>query len=228
MKQEIIDQMQKHLGKGRFAQSDFEFDLKFLKDYDEPFFWMARENGTLLCKIGINHINSMIANPNPKKAEAARICWFKDFYVFMFSIKYWSDNARYFYYDGCTMIETSLEELEEIYEGHLSHIYREVIRDYKHEYNVAKKRLPIKLRCSISRLKEALYFAESINDTSLIECLRRLRGYSRVAVDQYVSVGSDFTEHGFVFCNTANGESELVGGIIMHSYKNEYKWQIHT
>lgn len=229
MKQEIIDQMQAKLGCGAWAVKDFEIDKEYLADYDGKFFWMSRENGTSLSKIDMDHIAQAITDSKNDRAEANRIAWFQDFYLFMGAVSYWSDpNAKLFYCDGNSLVETDLDNAKRIYEELLARLYREVCRDYKFEHRMANKRLPIKLRCKISKLKESLYYAESIGDTSLLDCLHRLRKYRRAAVSHCIEIYSDFTKHGFGFVELINGKYHLNGGIIMHDYMKVNRWNIHT
>ena len=229
MKQRIIDQMESHLGDGRWAKSDFCIDRDSLADYDGKFFWMSRENGTSLAKISIDHICQSINNKDNKMAEANRMAWFQDFYVFMASIMYWNDpKAKIFYCDGDVMFEITNDQAKEIYDNLLSPVYRAVKRDFRKEDAMSFKRLPIKFNCSLSKVKEALRYAESINDSSLLGCFERIRHYRRSAVEQYIQVSSDFTKHGFTFAEMVNGECRLVGGIIMHEYETNNHWSIHT
>lgn len=228
MKQEIIDQMNSLLGSGSWAAKDFIMDKTSLACYDGLFFWISRENGTSLCKIDFNHISHAIGKS--ENAEANRMAWFQDFYLFLMGIMYWAEdkNNRLYYYDCNTLTQVSLEEAKSIYEGLLGKMYKELKRDYAHEFKISSRRLPIKLGCSISTMKKALYHAESMGDNSLRDCLYRLRGYKRCAVNQEVHVYKDFDEHSFTFSNNADKVCLLNGGIIMHKYKDKDKWQIHT
>lgn len=229
MKQEIIDLMQSNLGSGTWAYKDFEIDKAHLENYDGPFFWSSRENGTSLTKLDIDHINRMVRNENPNLAETNRFCLFQDFYVFLNVVLYWSEmNANLFYYNGNVLMKVNQGQAKEIYRDVLTPVYHELKREFMHEYKMANKKLPIKFTCPLSKVKEALSYAESIGDTSLLDCLHRLRTYKRNAIDQYIEIGSDFTKHGFVFAELRNGECRMNGGIILHDYMKENRWSIHT
>ena len=229
MKQEIINLMQSNLGSGTYAHKDFEIDKANLENYDGQFFWMSRENGTSLSKLDIDYINGFVHNENAKQAEMNRIAWFQDFYVFMASIMYWSDpSEKVFYYNGNVMMQIHHDQAEEIYRDIVAPVYYELRCEFKHEYQIANKKLPMKFTCPLSRVKEALYYAESIGDTSLLDCLHRLRKYRRCAINQHIQVGSDFTKHGFTFAEMVNGNCRLYGGIILHDYMKANRWSIHT
>ena len=226
MKQEIIDLMQSNLGSGTWAYKDFETDKKFLENYDGQFFWMSRENGTGLSKIDVEYVKNCT---HSNLGKVNRMTWFQDFYIFMASIMYWRDsNENLFYYNGNVLMKVNQSQAKEIYRDILTPVYHELKREFKHEYEMANKKLPIKFTCPLSKVKESLYYAESIGDTSLLNCLHRLRTYKRNAIDQYIEIGSDFTKHGFVFAEMINGECRINGGIILHDYMKANRWSIHT
>lgn len=157
------------------------------------------------------------------------MAWFQDFYLFLMGIMYWDDSdIKICYYDCNTLMQVSLGAAKEIYRDLLSRMYHNLKKTYSEEYKISKRRLPIKLKCSVSTLKNALYHAESLGDNSLRECLYRLRNYRRIAVNQLVQIYKDFDEHSFTFTNTANGICSINGGIIRHSNKEKTYWQIHT
>ena len=226
MKQEIIDLMQSNLGSGTWAHKNFEFDKQHLQNYDGQFFWMSRENGTSLVEIDVERVKSCT---HYASAEANRMAWFQDFYAFMGNVMYWNEpDAKLFYYNGNVMMKVSQAQAKEIYRDILTPVYHELKREFRHEYEMANKKLPMKFTCPLSRVKEALYYAESIGDTSLLDCLHRLRKYRRCAINQHIQVGSDFTKHGFTFAEMVNGDCRLYGGIIMHDYMKANRWSIHT
>ena len=220
--------MDSHLGSGTWAHKDFAIDKMMLSDYDGIFFWISRENGTGLCKIDFNHINNMINKS--EYAEANRIAWFQDFYLFLMGVMHWAEDKanKLFYYDCNKLVEVDLETTKRIYDGLLGSMYRELKETYPKELEISSKRLPIKLDCSISTLKEALYYAESLGDTSLRECLHRLRNYRRCAVDQTIHIYRDFDKYSFTFSNNTDKECLLNGGIILHDYMKANRWSIHT
>ena len=229
MKQEIIDLMKANLGSGKWAKNDFDIDQAHLQNYDGRFFWASRENGTSLAKLSCEYILGMINDPNKVMAESNRIVWFQDFYAFMSSVLHWSEHdSKLFYYNGNVMLKINEEQAREVYNRLFGSMYREVKRDFKKEYEISQKKVPIKFTCPLSRIKEALYYAESIGDKSLINNLRGFRRYRRYAINQYIQIGSDFTKHGFTFAEMVNGVCRLNGGIILHEYMKANRWSIHT
>lgn len=90
---------------------------------------------------------------------------------------------------------------------------------------------PLKLEIRESareKLKQAMEFADSLHDTSLIDCLNRLTTYSRAAVDHVIEIYEDFAQYSFGFAERVNGEYKLCGGIIYADYRTEKRWEIHT
>lgn len=220
--------MAAQLGSGTWAAKDFAMDKVSLQCYDGIFFWVSRENGTSLSKIDFNQIVYEIGKS--KSAEANRIAWFQDFYIFLAGVMYWAEDSanKLFYYDCNTLTQVDLETAKSIYDGLLGKVYEGLKRDFSNEYRISQMKLPIKLECSISTLKNALYHAESLGDTSLRECLYRLRNYRRCAVDQEVRIYKDFDKHSFTFANSTDKECLLNGGIILHDYRKTERWSIHT
>lgn len=216
------------LGSGTWAAKDFIEDKLMLNGYDGIFFWISRENGTSLCKIDFNNINAMMNKS--EHAEANRMAWFQDFYLFIMGLMYWAENKenKLYFYDCNTLVQVDLETAKKIYDGLLGGMYKELKEEHQKEFDIVPKRLPVKLECSISTLKEALYYAESLGDSSLRECLHRLRNYRRCAVDQTIRIYKDFSKHSFTFTNSTDKECLLNGGIILHDYMKANRWSIHT
>lgn len=100
------------------------------------------------------------------------------------------------------------------------------------------------------KLVEALIYARSINDDSLIECLSRLMQWNdNVLVNRPDSkvdivIGCDFAPYSFNFAQMVDGECRTNGGIIFHGKHDNggdgsaptfsvsltpcNGWQIHT
>jgi len=228
MKQEIIDQMNSLLGSGTWAAKDFIMDRTSLQFYDGLFFWVSREDGTSLCKIDFMEIYETMNQS--QNAESNRIAWFQDFYLFLMGVMYWAEDKanKLYYYDCNTLTQVDLETAKRIYDGLLGKMYCELQEAHLKELKISRQRLPIRLDCSISALKKALYHAESLGDNSLLQCLRRLRYYRRCAVNQSVHIYKDFDEHCFTFSNRADEKCLLNGGIILHDYMKANRWSIHT
>jgi len=220
--------MKSLLGSGTWAAKDFIMDRTSLQSYDGLFFWMSRENGTSLCKIDFMNIYETMNKS--EFAEANRIAWFQEFYMYLMGVMYWAEDKanKLYYYDCNTLVQVDLETAKKIYDGLLGSMYRELKEAHPKELEISSMRLPIRLDCSISALKKALYHAESLGDTSLIECLHRLRCYRRCAINQSVHIYKDFGEHCFTFSNRADEKCLLNGGIILHDYMKANRWSIHT
>lgn len=230
MKKEIIEQMRKRLGPGRFAQSDFEQDLNYIENYEGMFFWLSRENGTSLIKINPDYVlGTMTETPenDPKTAERFRIFWFKDFYTFIFSALYWSGESKIYFYNGVELTEINEEKAKDIWAAMYGDLYETFKKKYAKEYEVAHKKLPIHFKCSLSYVKNWLRKAEELGDTSLINGLKRLRAWGRCAINQEILVFKDYSDGGFYFEEMVNGHCRLNGGLLMTS-SNGNRWSMHT
>lgn len=77
--------------------------------------------------------------------------------------------------------------------------------------------------CSNGKLLEALLFARTREDNSLLDCLANLtRGDINVSINRGKTfetiIGSDYAQHSFTFArmNSETGECSTNGGIIFH------------
>ena len=237
MRQDIIDMMRAELYDDKFCHNDFDkYDLEYIKDSYEPFFWSVREYGTTLCSIGPTRMNKLFEN------EASRFQIFRDSDAPIGSLKYISDKGKVFFYDGFQLVQIQPVEVEVIYANIWYNEIERMKDRYPVDFSMCDKPLEIRMGdCVADRLNESKEFAKSINDTSLEECLKRLSKHSRLGLDHFITLMSDFTEHGYTFYEQLNGECRLAGGIIYHGNPNEgykendsvqltpsYGWHIHT
>lgn len=233
----IIDKMRSYLSENENCIKDFEkYDIKELEENWEPFFWMVREYGTSLLHIGPSRMNNLFRN------ETSRFQIFRDNDAPIASLKYWGDNGRIFFYDGFQLVEIHSIDIECIYANIWYNEIERVKEEHIAEFEMCDKPLEIRMEeCVAAKLDASMAFAKSISDTSLEECLARLSKHSRLGVDHYITIMSDFSEHGYLFFENLNGECRMNGGIIYHgNHKEGYKenssvqinpsygWSIHT
>lgn len=233
----IIDEMRSYLSEDESCINDFEkYDIKELEENWEPFFWMVREYGTSLCHIGPSRMNNLFKN------EASRFQIFRDNEAPIASLKYWGDNGRMFFYDGFKLVEIHSIDIECIYANIWYNEIERVKEEHIAEFEMCDKPLEIRMEeCVAAKLDASMAFAKSIRNTSLEECLERLSKHTRLGVDHYITLMSDFSEHGYLFFEKLNGECRMNGGIIYHGNPKEgykenssvqinpsYGWSIHT
>ena len=233
----IIDEMRSYLSENENCIKDFEkYDIKELEENWEPFFWMVRECGTSLCHIGPSSMNNLFRN------EASRFQIFRDNDAPIASLKYWGDNGRILFYDGFQLVEIHSIDIECIYANIWYNEIERVKEEHIAEFEMCDKPLEIRMEeCVAAKLDASMAFAKSISDTSLEECLARLSKHTRLGVDHYITLMSDFSEHGYLFFENLNGECRMNGGIIYHGNPKEgykenssvqinpsYGWSIHT
>ena len=232
----IIEQMRPHLSENASCINDFEkYDVPGIKKSLEPFFWCVREYGTSLCHIGPTVMNRLFEN------EASRFQIFRDHNAPIAGIRYWNEG-KLFFFDGFQLISIERDDVQRIYENIWCEEICNVIDKHPDEFGMRFKPLEIKMEeCVAARLDESIAFGKSIGDTSLEECISRLSKHSRLGVDHYITLMSDFSEHGYLFFENLNGECKMNGGIIYHGnpkegYKDNssvqlnpsYGWSIHT
>ena len=174
--------------------------------------------------------------------EASRFQIFRDNDAPIASLKYWGDNGRIFFYDGFQLVEIHSIDIECIYANIWYNEIERVKEEHIAEFEMCDKPLEIRMEeCVAAKLDESMAFAKRISDTSLEECLARLSKHSRFGVDHYITLMSDFSEHGYLFFENLNGECRMNGGIIYHGNPKEgykenssvqinhsYGWSIHT
>lgn len=230
MKQEIIEQMRQHLYDNRWCKYDFEkYDVVSLQSSNEPFFWLVRESGTVLVHIGTSTINKWFAD------EKLRMQIFQCHTAPISSIEYYVTNYRQqqmkiFYWDGYSFQQVQVHDVGSIYDNLIGATLASMMDKYADEVAICHE--PLEIRFSSpeteKRYNESVEYAKSLNDTSLTNCVNRLSKYQRLAVNHYIQISSDFTEHGYCFAEMINEESRLYGGIIMNPDATMYRWSTHT
>ena len=227
MKQEIIEQMRAELYDSRFCRSDFEEnDVPALETYDGPFLWQAYCTGTKLLRISRECVESFYAT------EGRRFCMFQhpDLPFSFFKPAAGDDSVRTFYYDGASIKPVGIEQARMIYRD-AERGYRErMIAEHAEEFLNCNKPLEIRFMSEDTEKKyrESLEYAKSLGDTSLQDCVNRLSQWRRRALNHYMAISYDFTEHGYCFCEIVNDEPHINGGIIMHQNAEKNRWSIHT
>lgn len=219
--------MRAELSDTRLCHSDFEnYDVEELKENTEPFFWTVRKHGTTLLKIGASEITRWFSN------ECCRFDMFRNHDAPFVHISYYSkyDHLKIFYWDGLDLRRISMQDAVEIYDNLVMPMWWQKIQQYPKEYEMRSKLLEIRFMSEETekRYQADLLYAQGLNDTSLQDCVNRLSCWCRKAVDHYISISSDFTEHGYCFCEMVNGEPRINGGIIMSQYAEKNRWSIHT
>lgn len=225
MEQLIIDQMRSELFDTRLCKQDFEkYDTAQLLETDEPFLWMVREHGTSLALIGPTQMDKMF------HSESWRIALMKNPLDAIANILYWNDEtAKYFYWSGYELCRIEKNELGIIYQRIWSGRIKKLQEEYPEEYAVIN--MPLELVMSLETEKqvcEAKIFAQSLNDDSLSNCLKRLSNWTRQAVNHKVEIYLDFTLHSFGFCEKINDKPNINGAVIFNPHATQNRWSIHT
>ena len=227
MDKKFIEQMRAELYDTCLCRSDFEkYDVEELKKNTEPFFWMVREHGTSLLKIGASEIERWFSN------ESCRFDMFRNPNSPFRYISYYSnyEHLKIFYWDGLDLRRITMEDAANIYNNLVTPMWEQKIQQYPKEYEMCSKPLQIRFMSEETekRYQTDLLYAQGLNDISLQNCVNRLSRWCRRAVDHYISISRDFTEHGYCFCEMINGEPRINGGIIMSQYAENNRWSIHT
>lgn len=225
MEQLIIDKMRSELFDTRLCKQDFEkYDVAQLQDTDEPFLWMVREHGTSLALIGPTQMDKMF------HSESWRIALMKNPLDAIANILYWNDEtAKCFYWSGFELCRIEKDELGIIYQRIWSGRIKKLQEEYPEEY--AAINMPLELVMSLETEKqvcEAKIFAQSLNDDSLSNCLKRLSNWTRQAVNHKVEISLDFTLHSFGFCEKINDKPNINGAVIFNPHATQNRWSIHT
>lgn len=227
MDNKYIEQMRAELYDTRLCRSDFEkYDVEELKENTEPFFWMVREHGTTLLKIGASEIARWFSN------ECCRFDMFRNPDAPFGYISYYSnyEHLKIFYWDGLDLRRITMQDAANIYDNLVTPMWEQKIQQYPKEYEMRSKPLEIRFmseeteKCYQADLK----YAESLDDTSLQDCINRLSRWCRKAVNHYIAISSDFSEHSYCFCEMVNDEPNINGGIIMSQYAEKNRWSTHT
>lgn len=227
MDNKFIEQMRAELYDTRLCRSDFEkYDVEALKENTEPFFWLVRECGTSLLKIGASEITRWFSN------EWGRFDMFRhpDYHFSCISCYSNYEDLKVFYWDGLDLRRITMQDAANIYNNLVTPMWEQKIQQYPKEYEMRSKPLEIRFMSEETekRYQADLLYAQGLDDTSLQDCVNRLSHWCRKAVDHYISISSDFTEHGYCFCEMVNGEPRINGGIIMSQYAEKNRWSTHT
>ena len=239
MRIDIVNKMQEYIMTpdmvGGFCHSDFSYDVQSLKDYNGPFLWAVWRSGTFLVKCNDEeYIESLLKN------ETQRYLWVQGCGNLSY-IPEMSD-AKYIYYPGGDIY---LKEVD--YDWCVDYLKAKrmaVESNFEMRGGKFPKDLKIKMHFSpgmLGYVKQQLKYAEEHNDTSLINCLHRLRGRRKLSDTHVVYVSRDYYDRCFMFCESSKEREFANGGIIFHGYEDEgYKkngsvqltpsegWSIHT
>lgn len=236
MKQTILNQMATLVANN--ATDFHKYDKEALKDYDGTFIWNVRDNKyTTLIKLDWKSYENWLRTEEGQYAFAQK----QDYAAFSLNYPVSKDGKWYVYFEEDEQIvEQPIEKCRALYKNFTSDVLGVLMRegitlptDFK---------VPVKIECGISYLKEQLRYAEEHNDKSLINCLRRFHDYCKYSSKDHVIIYKDFEERSFTFgLYRDNGECQMNGGIIFHGYPDEgykvgssvqltpqYGWQIHT
>lgn len=227
MDKKIIEQMRAELYDTRLCRSDFEkYDVESLKENTEPFFWLVREYGTSLVKMGATEIARWFSE------EHFRFEMFRNHYAPFASISFFSkyECLKVFYWDGLELRRITMLDAGSIYDNLVCPMWSQQVKQHIEEYEMRDKPLEIRFMSETTekRYQADLKYAESLNDTSLKDCINRLSRWCRKAVNHYIAIYSDFSEHGYCFCEMVNDEPNINGGIIMSQYAEKNRWSTHT
>ena len=217
--------MRAELNDTKFCKSDFEYDLKALDGYDGPFFWMVRQNGTSLQRVGASEMLKW------KENQGMRFQLFRDKNCVIASIMYWNEpNTKYFYYDGLSLMCVEKDNIPEILDALFTSFFQNMVEEFRDEYDIRDKALEITYASEDTEKKvnEALKFAESMKDESLKNCLENLSRHWRSSDNHVIQIYNDFDPNSFGWAEVVNGKCIMNGGLIYHGYKENNHWQIHT
>ena len=140
MDNKFIEQMRAELYDTRLCRSDFEkYDVEELKENTEPFFWMVREHGTTLLKIGASEIARWFSN------ECCRFDMFRNPDAPFGYISYYSnyEHLKIFYWDGLDLRRITMQDAANIYDNLVTPMWEQKIQQYPKEYEMRSKPLEI-------------------------------------------------------------------------------------
>lgn len=226
-REQLIEAMRNELFDSAYCMSDFsKWDVHAIECSLEPFFWLV-STGTHLVRCGTTQITGILG------VEAGRMRVFRDPYSPISAITYYEHSnypKKLFYWDGFDLHKITFEEARVIWGNLASWSIAQAKVEYVEEYRLRDELLPIKFASKETEesYRESLEYSDALGDDSLARCVERLTKYQRVAVDQYILISADFTEHGYCFGEMVNGECIMNGGIIPDLKKSEDRWQIHT
>ncbi len=227
MKQ-VIDTLRHELFDDVWCHNDFEkYDVPTLRQSNEPFLWLVYPSGTHLTMCGAMAISQLFDN------EAKRIQMFQDPKAPISALLYQGrSNDRYkcFYYSGYKLERISVNEAADIWGNLIGQSLVKAQREHVEEYHNSEDPLPIKFASEQTEnayLKET-QLAKEMGDCSLLDCVKRLQNWTRCAVNHYILLSMDFTDHSFCFTEMVNETPRINGGIIADFGKQNNRWSIHT
>ena len=227
MKQEVIEQMREKIrGYAYWCLTDFEkYDVPSLEEYDGSFLWLTRGSGTSLLKTSESCVRDWFGT------ESRRMSMFRDI-MSMFVFDFYSKNAdtAVYYYDGLTLEKVSMEAARWIYREKVEPVWKENVEEHLDECAMCHTRLGLRFNCADTMMAfdEDVAYAKSIGDLSFLNCVHRLQGIARAAVDHHILLKRDFVEHSYTFYEMVNRECcRMVGGII-YDEAAERRWSTHT
>ena len=198
-----------------------------LSSKSEPFLWFVRESGTTLILLGITSFCQKYDK------EQNRFDYFREGLSpdeILISFYENREDAKCFYWDGYDFREISITEARTVYDNVMDGVGDFLRTKYAYEAAICKDELEIQfVSCVVKKkFEKSIAYAKSLGDTSLERCLWCLSKYSRKAVDHYIEISKDFTEHGYLFSEKINHVVVLNGGIIMNPNATKDRWGINT
>lgn len=227
MRQTIIDQMRNELYNNKLCIEDFEkYDRQMIDERDgEPFFWLVRPMGTHFVQIGPTAMRHFMEN------QACRFSWFRDRNAPIMSVTYWNEDPefKYFFFDGLNLVRIEPDDVPEIFYNIWGNEYNLLKITHIEEFNMRDNILDVDMSDETrEKYCEALDFADTLEDTSLYDCLSRLQHHARFSCDHKIKVYTDFAKLSFGFTEMIDGQPRLVGGIIYSEHSEKNRWSIHT
>ena len=227
-KQELIKKMRSLLPDNRWVRSDFKIDQNTIEKMDESdlkLIWLVRPQGTDMQRLDRKYIEALLA------AESTRLQLMRDNNYpikFMLNYNYEASGALYSC-DGKTLHEIDSIQAVMGYEEAFGADIQNLKYQYPFEYLMRDQSIELVFSDEAKKkLTDTMGKAAELNDSSLLDCLDRLRCWSRCAVDHKVEIHTDFAPYSFGFCEKVNGQARICGGIIYHKGLPERKWCIHT
>lgn len=219
---------------------DIQYDVEALENYDGAFIWCVRDGDkyTDLIKLDWDKYCDYLSTERGKYHFAQ--CG--DYARGILNYRKNDESCKWFiHYKSTTDLKpVSWNECDRLYSGFI----KDVLGTVQHEGFVLPTnfKIPLHFGCEFSYVMKQVRYAQKHNDTSLMECLRRLRNYFKVSDYDEIIVYKDFTDRSFVWSHKSRGgKLEMNGGLIFHGYPSEgyrvngsvqlehkYGWSIHT
>lgn len=206
-------------------QSDFESDKNMLENYQGAFLWLVAPSHTYLSLIGPEHLSELLKSERGLYAMTqSRLS--ADYY---FANVHTEDYVFYYDGEGDNIECITADEARRIWSVTKS----AALFNYKQMHGAdsipTSFKVPVKVCCGITYLKEQLAFADSIGDTTLRELLHDFQRNYKLDSTCRVELYKDFTEHSFTFAEVideTNGGWRVIynGGILYYNGK----WHRHT